>query len=183
MGNTDAPDLTFVGFRHTKEWLDLWMRDSKSWKKDTVMPDFHLEPVTRENLVAYMASLKGQGLEGERPWNEAKLLKDPVKRGAVLYERLGCAACHGRNGQGGYPNNNVAGGKIPAVIYAADGYSREELANLIRKGRRPEKEKPDGLEPMITMPAWGDILSDDEIGALAGYLYSLRPPMSKEDQW
>jgi cytochrome c len=59
-------------------------------------------------------------------------LSDPVDRGKLIYEKAGCIACHGADGKGGFPNNNVHGGKIPPLAFAAEGYTKEELAQLIK---------------------------------------------------
>jgi mono/diheme cytochrome c family protein len=187
IGNEGAavgPDLTMVGFRKTPQWIDLWLKDPVSWKKDTVMPRFYLKDNVRGALVAYLASLKGQDWKGQPPWNAPDLMNDPVKRGERLYNRLGCVGCHGKAGRGGYPNNNVVGGKIPSLTLAADGYSKDELKKKISQGvPKPAKNDPNGPEPMVSMPSWGQVLKDDELNALVEYLYSLRPAVSKSEQW
>src|SRR5581483_8251550 len=55
-GGTYGPDLTFVGFRKRKEWLDLWLKDPHGWKAGTVMPNLHLSDQVRESLVAYLSN-------------------------------------------------------------------------------------------------------------------------------
>jgi len=179
-----GPDLTMVGFRKTPEWIDLWLKDPVSWKKDTVMPRFYFKDDVRSALVAYLSSLKGQSWNNQIPWNNPDLLADPVKRGEMIFNRAGCAACHGKAGKGGYPNNNTVGGKIPTLTLVADGYSQAELKEKIRKGvPKPAKNDPNGAEPMVYMPAWGQVLKEDEMDALVQYLYSLRPNVPKAEQW
>jgi hypothetical protein len=34
-GGQAGPDLTTTGLRHSKEWLDLWMKAPKEWKPNT----------------------------------------------------------------------------------------------------------------------------------------------------
>ncbi len=103
----------------------------------------------------------------------------PVKRGEMLFSRVGCVGCHGKAGSGGYPNNNVVGGRIPTLTLVADGYSKEELKTKLKIGvPKSAKEDPSGAEPMIHMPAWGTVLKEDEIDALADYLISLKPKAS-----
>ncbi|MBI4370076.1 MAG: cytochrome c [Elusimicrobia bacterium] len=183
-GGTDAVDLTFVGFRHNREWLDLWLKDPAAWKKDTTMQNFHLQEKTRRELTAYLASLKGQNFDKVgRPWNDSRIMSDFLERGRIIYEKAGCIACHGKASQGGYPNNNVPGGKIPPLEAVADGYTKEELAGFIKKGRKPDKADPNGPEPLIEMPAWGQVLNDAEVALLVDYLYSLRPKGRQEDAW
>ncbi len=183
-GGQYGPDLTYIGFRKTPQWLDAWLKDPHGWKQDTVMPNLHLNDSVRGALVAYLGTLKGESYRGSPPWAKAELAQDSVKRGEAIFNSVGCVGCHGKAGVGGYPNNNVAGGKIPALTLVADGYSKDELKTKIKNGvPKPDKEDPRGPDPMIHMPSWGQVLQDSEIDALADYLISLKPkgPASKDD--
>lgn len=182
-GGALGPDLTFIGFRKSREWLDLWLKNPPAWKKNTVMPNFFFKDNIREAIVDYLVTLKGQEFK-EKPWDAAEVKSDPVKRGEVLFNRLGCVGCHGNFGKGGYPNNNVVGGLIPSLTMVADGYSKDELKDKIRKGvPQSAKADPNGETPMLHMPSWGEVLKDDELDALVEYLYSLRPAKTGEDAW
>lgn len=183
-GGTLGADLTFLGFRKSAQFLDVWLHDPSGWKMDTVMPRFYFKDSVRKDLVAYLATLKGQHYKENPPWDAEEFRADPVKRGAELFTRLGCATCHGKGGVGGYPNNNVVGGEIPKLTTAADGYTKEELIAKIKEGvRHPVKADPAGPDPMLYMPAWGEVLKDDEIAALADYLISLKPKGAAGDEW
>ncbi|OGR83796.1 MAG: hypothetical protein A2902_04625 [Elusimicrobia bacterium RIFCSPLOWO2_01_FULL_64_13] len=174
-GGRVGPDLTLVGFRKSRDWLDTWLENPPAWKKNTIMPNFHLQADMRRAIVDYLASLKGQDYGDKRPWMAPEFDGDPVRRGEALFKGAGCATCHGLKGAGGYPNNNVVGGKIPALTYAADGYSKEELKERIRNGKVPDKADPNGTAPLLVMPPWGEVLNEDEIDAVADYVLSLRP--------
>ncbi|MBI4064022.1 MAG: c-type cytochrome [Elusimicrobia bacterium] len=183
-GGIDGPDLTMVGLRHSREWLDLWIKNPRAWKKDTVMLDLKVEDKTRQAIVEYLVSLKGEIFQQSgHPWDNARLTGDPVGRGQVIFERAGCAACHGKAGKGGFPNNNVIGGQIPSLTYAADGFTTEELKERIRRGRKPESA--DGAKPpaLVEMPGWAGILKEKDIDDVAQYIFSLRPPKKKDDEW
>lgn len=182
-GGILGPDLTYIGFRKTPEWLDLWLKNPSEWKHSTMMPDFYLKDHVRKQLVEYLSSLKGESYRNNPPWNAPALTDDPVARGKSIFQHTGCAGCHGIDGKGGYPNNNVVGGKIPSLTKVADGYSKEELKDRIQKGRKSDKADALGPEPMISMPAWGEVLKEDELDALVEYLYSLRPAPSAEEAW
>jgi mono/diheme cytochrome c family protein len=164
VGGNAAPDLSYVGFRRSKAWLDLWLRDPHAWKADTRMPNFRLKPGARDAIVDYLASLKGAG---DPPWRGAG-----ERRGRLIYDRAGCVACHGPKGTGGQPNNNVPGGAIPALAKAGEGYTLEELERVIRDGERADKADPGGPEPLVSMPAWGKVLSTDDIEAVSRYVLS-----------
>lgn len=182
-GSAAGPDLTLVGFRQSPAWLDLFIKDPQAWKKDTLMPNKRVSDEARAAMVAYLSGLKGQDWpKGSRPWDAPSLIKDPVARGRVIYGRAGCAGCHGLAGEGGYPNNNVKGGLIPPVSKVKDGFSKAELVAKLRMGvPRSQKADERGPEPMIRMPAWGEILDDAELDALAEYLFSLAPAGAKAD--
>ena len=179
-GGVLGPDLTYVGFRQTPEWLDTWLKDPHGWKKNTLMPNFFLKEPVRKQLVAYLSTLKGNAYRKDPPWDREEFRSDPVKRGREIYLRVGCAGCHGPDAKGGFPNNNVPGGLIPALTKAAEGYTKEELRRKIKLGSHPQKDKSGLPGPMISMPAWGQVLKDDEIDALVEYLYSLKPADSGE---
>lgn len=184
VGGILGPDLTTIGFRKKEVWLDLWLKNPPEWKKNTLMPNFYLKDHARKALVEYLSSLKGEEFrKGSAPWDKPELLQNPIKRGEVIFERVGCTGCHAKNGKGGYPNNNVTGGQIPSLIYVADGFSKEELKDRIKKGSKPLSEDPRAPDPMLEMPAWGEFLKEDELDALVEYLYSLRPALSSEEAW
>ncbi|MDD5301953.1 MAG: c-type cytochrome [Elusimicrobia bacterium] len=184
-GSAVGPDLTFVGFRHSPEWLELFIKDPQAWKKDTLMPNKRMTEEALKALVAYLKELKGQDWpKGGRPWDAPSLIKDPVARGRVIFNRAGCAGCHGADGLGGYPNNNVKGGLIPPVNKAADGFTKAELIAKIKKGvPRSQKADEKGPAPMIRMPAWGETLDDAELDAVASYLLSLRPAGAEKPEF
>lgn len=172
-GNKDwGPDLTMIGHRKSAEWLNVWLKDPHAWRKETVMPNFHLSDETREAIVSYLITLKGQDWESTgRPWNAEGLAG--AKRGEILFNKAGCVACHSQGGRGGFPNNNVVGGQIPSLTKVVEGYTKEELVAKIRAGVVSDAADPSQPAPMIRMPKWGEVLKDDEIGSVADYLMSL----------
>jgi mono/diheme cytochrome c family protein len=183
-GSATGPDLTLVGFRHNSEWLDLWMRDPQAWKPGTLMPNRRLSGPARQAIVLYMSGLKGEAWpKGGRPW-ESPALKTPEERGRVLYARAGCVACHGFDGRGGFPNHGAVGGFVPALEKVHEGYTKAELVAKIRAGvPKPLPADPNGRTPLIAMPAWGQVLSDAELDAVASYLLTLRPGTGASSDW
>ncbi|HVE14812.1 MAG TPA: c-type cytochrome [Elusimicrobiota bacterium] len=184
-GGTTGPDLSYVGFRKSARFLELWLENPSAWQPDTVMPNFHLNEPTRKALAAYLSTLKGQAFaSGPKPWDAPEYAGDSVRRGEVLYERVGCVTCHGKAGKGGYHNNNVIGAMVPSLLHAADGFTKAELERRIAVGvRSPVKADPAGAEPFLYMPAWSELLSPAEISALADYLISLKPKGGPQDAW
>jgi mono/diheme cytochrome c family protein len=179
-----GPDLTFVGYRKSAEFLDTWLKDPKAWKKNVSMPNFYFKDNVRSDIVAYLASLKGQDYAaGQRPWDG----QEGIEKGALIYKHAGCVTCHGKGGVGGYPNNNVIGGEIPKISNVSETYSKEELVEKLVIGvRHPGKLDAKGPDPLLYMPAWGQdkVLNHDELEALADYLMSLGGgATSSEDEW
>jgi mono/diheme cytochrome c family protein len=98
-------------------------------------------------------------------------------RGAEVYASYGCGLCHGAQGAGGFANPNAeTDDKVPAVLYVAEGYTRAELAHLIRAGTpRIGRHDPAGPLPPFRMPGWGDRMTDRDVDDLVAYLMSLYP--------
>lgn len=174
-GHNWGPDLTMVGFRKSAQWLDAWLQDPHAWNQKTVMPDFNLTEDIRKDLVAYLAAQKGQAWP-VRPWetDQAKALAS-ADRGRVIYEKAGCVTCHGQDGYGGYPNNNVAGGLIPSLKLVSDGYTKQELYHKIKDGVVPIPSDNAQPLPLLVMPKWKEQLKDAEVNAIVDYLFTLKP--------
>lgn len=173
-GGNSGPDLTLVGLRRGRPWLDRWLASPAAWKPDTLMPDFKLRPGAADALAGYLASLDGRS--GPPPsWRGPRAPAEPAALGRLIYDRAGCVACHGPRGSGGHPNNNVPGGAIPALKDLAPTYTEAELVERIRRGKRPDKEDPGGPEPLVAMPAWGSVLGEAELRAVAAYLKTFAP--------
>lgn len=182
VGGTLGPDLTFVGFRKSPEFLDVWLKDPRAWKADVSMPNFYFKDEVRRDLVAYLASLQGDAyLTGARPWAS---IEDPVARGKEIYTRVGCVSCHNKDGKGGYPNNNAVGGLVPPLQLVADGFSKDELIQKIMEGvLHPASADPAQPAPLLYMPAWEKKLNKEEVAAVADYLLSLKPKGAGGEDW
>ncbi len=98
-----------------------------------------------------------------------------VEQGAAVYQKAGCIGCHGPQGRGGIRNPNMDQQEVPPLTHVSDGYSKEELKEIIRDGRYPARADKNGLAPALWMPSWKDKLSEEEIDAVVEYLYSLNP--------
>jgi mono/diheme cytochrome c family protein len=107
-----------------------------------------------------------------------------VGRGRAVYARYGCSACHGADGKGGFANANAeTEGKVPGVIYVAEGFTRAELRKKILDGFAAVGRKdPNGPRPPFRMPGWAGQLTDREVADLVEYLWSLYPK-SETQKW
>lgn len=107
-----------------------------------------------------------------------------VDRGRAVYLAYGCASCHGTDGKGGFANTNAeTDGKVPGVIYVAEGYTRTELGRKILDGLATVgKKDPNGPRPPYRMPGWRDQMTSAELGDLVEFLFSLYPK-SESQSW
>jgi cbb3-type cytochrome c oxidase subunit III len=92
--------------------------------------------------------------------------------GAALYVRDGCINCHGPNGLGGVPNPLSADKTIPPLSGAAFRHqfdTDQKIVDVIRSG------SVIGRAPIVSMPHWGGIISNQDLEALVAYLRTLKP--------
>ncbi|MFN0318498.1 MAG: c-type cytochrome [Burkholderiales bacterium] len=98
--------------------------------------------------------------------------------GQTLY-RQHCASCHGHNLEG-QPNWRVRlpNGRLPAPPHDASGHTWHHpdamLFGITKYGPVPGRFAPPGYES--DMPAFGQILSDEEIWAVLAYIKSKWTP-------
>lgn len=105
-----------------------------------------------------------------------------VKSGRAVYEQY-CASCHGANAQGA-PNwqERDQHGEIPAPPHDTEGHtwrhSDAELYHMVDKGWRDPFNKTERL----TMPAFGEVLSPQQIRDVITYLKTLWTPEQRSFQ-
>lgn len=115
-------------------------------------------------------------------WAERKPLADPddarqVARGKSVYAQH-CASCHGARLEG-QPNwqDKLPNGRMPAPPHDASGHTWHHpdsmLFGMTKLGLIPGKFAPPKYES--DMPAFGGVLSDDEIRAVLAYIKSSWP--------
>jgi cbb3-type cytochrome c oxidase subunit III len=94
-----------------------------------------------------------------------------VVAGAALYVRDGCINCHGPNGLGGVPNPQSPDKTIPPLsggVFRKEFNTDAKIIAVIRSG------SVIGRAPIVSMPHWGGILSDQDLRALVAYLKTLK---------
>jgi mono/diheme cytochrome c family protein len=121
------------------------------------------------NLVAYLRA-------GLPPVADTQPVSVPEGQGAAvggsaLYVRYGCVNCHGPNGLGGVPNPSSPDKTIPSLSgqdFRHEFNTDAKIAAVIRSG------SVIGRAPIVSMPHWGGILSDQQIAELIAYLKTLK---------
>ncbi len=105
-----------------------------------------------------------------------------VKSGRAIYAQH-CASCHGANAQGAPDwRERDAQGELPAPPHDAEGHtwrhSDAMLHEMVAKGLRD----PFNKTLRLTMPAFGDVLSPEQIRAVITYLKTLWTPEQRRFQ-
>ena len=153
-----APRLDGIGSRLQPNWLANWLRDPAHLRTDATMPSL-LE--SRDNnalsdLVAFLGSLRGSN---EVPGNPAGQTTDArevrLEKGAALFERLGCIACHTFAAKETHPEWNRL-----SLFFVTSKFQPGQLTRFLRE--------PHGHHYGSRMPDFR--LNEEEAGALADYL-------------
>ena len=89
----------------------------------------------------------------------------------MLYVRDGCINCHGPNGLGGVPNPQSPDKTIPplsGVDFRGEFNTEAKIADVIRSG------SVIGRAPIVSMPHWGGILTEEQLRQLVAYIKTLK---------
>ena len=90
---------------------------------------------------------------------------DPAKAPAI-YATYACIGCHGQVGQEGAPNPLTADKSVPGLRNPDDNVPLSELRSVLMEGSIPDP----GAKGVIFMPAWGQILSMDQLNTILPYI-------------
>lgn len=188
-------DFTFVeGGHHLAQWVEEHFKEPRRVTPGfrttelplgeeevypTFMPHFGLTDEQARALTIYMLSLTAESLPATyvlpaKPTVEA-IHATAVERGRAVFDKYGCAGCHGAGGLGGRKNWNAQlGEEEPSLVYVKMYYDREHVKQLIRDGRQPvPRRDPARPRSPSYMPSWKDRISETELDDLVEYLFSL----------
>ncbi|MEP7173010.1 MAG: cytochrome c [Aestuariivirga sp.] len=116
------------------------------------------------------------------PFSDKEALAKKITQGGVLYNAT-CAKCHGRNLEG-QPNWKMPlpNGRLPAPPHDRSGHTWHHtdsaLASITKLGLKPFA----GDNYQSDMPAFGAVLSDEEIEAILDYIKSTWPERERAYQ-
>ena len=148
---------------------------------DVIVYVISLNPVT--NPAATSAATPLGSVDIARPSNPggpgtAINIKGDVNSGMQIYA-TNCQTCHNTDGKGGIPNPGSSDGTVPPLNPVDPTLTNSDFktfaTNLdlfIEHGSTPE-----GTNPTLTMPAWGDkeALKPQQIADVIAYVISLNP--------
>ncbi len=188
-------DVTFVEGRHTlSQWIFEHFKEPRritpGFRKDelpsgeeeiypTFMPNYGLSDDEARALTIYILSLTDELIPSKytipAPPKTEPVHATAVERGRAVFDKYGCAACHGLGGRGGRKSwNGQLGEEEPSLLFVKSYYTREGLKQLIREGRQPlprlDASRP--TSPMY-MPPWKDRIPEPGLDDLVEYLLSL----------
>ncbi|MBI2884854.1 MAG: c-type cytochrome [Candidatus Omnitrophica bacterium] len=150
----------------------------------TFMPNYGLNEEQARALTVYMLSLKSQHLPAAyvhppAPQEPEPVYASSVEAGKAVFQKFGCAGCHGLDGVGGRRSWNAwLGDEAPSLVPVAHYYDRQTLKEFIRNGRQPvPRSNPARPTPPLYMPAWKDRIPDAQIDQLVDYVLSLGEPL------
>jgi mono/diheme cytochrome c family protein len=153
--NKEPPILDQVGSRVRPEYLRKYLTDPDWAKSGALMPNVlrgmpnEQKKQTVEALVHFLASTGTP--RQERP--DRRLIGE----GRQLYNRVGCAACHGSRNAGGKPE-----GSTEDFIWLGDLQSKYTLGGLRAFLENPHQTRPSGRMPSL--------LNGPEAQRVANYL-------------
>ncbi len=196
---TWAKSVDQLDFRHVEgeETVAHWIRehfkdpqkvvpgDPQAGIPESSMPNYELTNEEVEMLTALVLSFASEKEKEEHPIPARFLLPahpspepsyaSAVERGKAVFNRWGCAGCHGFEGRGGIRNKNMEmAEEVPPLMDVADGFTKEELKETIRNGRYPARADSSETAPPLWMPSWKGKISEEELDALSEYLLSLK---------
>lgn len=149
------------------------------------MPFFNLGEEDATALTAYVLSMARDTIPVDMvqvaPPRPEPTFKSPVQHGRYVYEKYGCAACHGADAKGGIRNFNYENDVEPDITKTVGTFTRDELRHKIQFGVPVVgKKDPKGPTPPLYMPPWKDKIKGQELEDLLTYLISIA---EKQEEW
>jgi len=192
-GSPTLSQWIYEHFKHPRKITPGFRKDELPPGEEEIypsfMPDFGLTDDQAKALTIYMLSLTDESLPAKYVTPPPAPAPEPtyassIETGRAVFNKYGCAACHGPGGLGGRKSWNAGlGEEAPTLVYvkAYYGNDRDGLKALIRNGRQPvPRINPERPSPPLYMPAWKDRISEPELEALVDYLYSLADHLREE---
>lgn len=143
------------------------------------MPPYLMSDKDADALTAFVLGMNRDNIPPEyltlRPAAPEPSFASQVQHGRFVYDKYGCAGCHGPEARGGVRNYNYQYDVTPNLRRAASTYTREELKDKIAHGVPfIAKNDPKGPTPPLYMPAWKDKIKGQELEDLTTYLFSIK---------
>jgi cytochrome c551/c552 len=154
------------------------------------MPDFTKE-IDREGadaITAYLSGMTRESIPVKFYVHGDGHKIHAARNGREVFQKYGCAGCHGLDAKEGRRNYNAMGpgqedpakdmekGQEPTLPDVVGTYTKDELIKKLEAGvpqSAVAKFNPKGPQPPLYMPAWKDKISKQEMSMLADWLLSI----------
>ena len=128
----DAPSLSHVADKTTREWIYAWLKDPKAYAVSATMPNFKLSDADARDISAFLIANSTPVPGDTLPAGAARKTPPDPTAGASLYGESFCASCHAVQNAAG----NVVGGDIgPELTRIGNKVKPEWLRAWLRNPR------------------------------------------------
>ena len=158
----DAPSLSHVADKTTREWIYTWLRDPRAYAATATMPDFKLKDEDARDISAFLISNSSRLPSATETVPPQKAAADAAA-GASLYGESFCASCHAVQNAAG----NLVGGDVgPELTRVGNKLRPEWLRAWLRN--------PRSYDPGTQMPHYR--FNDLQVSLLTGFLQAKFDP-------
>ena len=177
VGGKAASDLHRVTERRSAKYVERQLEQPELRPGRVEMPVYSFSASARRAIRVFLDSASAADVRALLAARPQPLDPDETlnENGRLRTLRFGCVGCHGAELKGGVKNPNSQGGEVPALIHLADDYTRNEVVEIIRRGKTPPLEDPNKAAPPLYMPTWRNILAEEDIERIVVYAWSLLP--------
>lgn len=153
---TDAPPLSHIADKTTREWVYAWLKDPQSYAVSAKMPNFKFSDADARDVASFLIA-NSTPLQGDSiAVPAAKSAPDPAA-GASLYGESFCASCHAVQNAAG----NVVGGDVGPELTRVGNKGKPEWLNAWLRN-------PRAYDPETAMPHYR--MNDQQVALLSGFL-------------
>ncbi|HXY50836.1 MAG TPA: c-type cytochrome [Terriglobales bacterium] len=151
----DAPSLSHVADKTSREWIYAWLKDPQAYAVSATMPNFQLKEDEIRDISAFLTA-NSTPLQGDTAPPSGQKIADP-SAGAILYGESFCASCHAVQNAAG----NLVGGNLgPELTRIGTKVKPEWLRAWIRN--------PRSYDLKTEMPHYR--FNDQQVATLQGFL-------------
>jgi mono/diheme cytochrome c family protein len=164
-----GPSLKRIAAKTTPEWLVSWIEKPQQFRPRTKMPHFFLSQEESEAIAAYLLAVS---VDESSNWVNShpqtrfvdEGSRERVEKGRHLTQTVGCLGCHGFTGEQFASETAVGKDTAPNLARIAEKTDGRWLFHWL--------QDPRGYNESARMPRLR--LSDEEAGAIASYLLTLK---------
>ena len=151
----DAPSLSHIADKTTREWIFAWLKDPQSYAASATMPNFKLKDEDIRDMSAFLIA-NSTPIPGDNAPPISQKVADPTA-GASLYGESFCASCHAVQNAAG----NLVGGNVgPELTRIGNKAKPEWLRAWVRN--------PRNYDPKTQMSHYR--FTDQQVATMEGFL-------------